>query len=327
MMVDAYRALAAPHSIALGNAIAAPRSTPEECPEESKMTEVVSLPIPTWGHACSTAEQESAGRALELGSVLWFPQLRFPMQDGEDRLLSPAIAGTSKNVSLDPSGQTLRGSSADGAVLGQVQSMMQRFATSSEALLRGLLPRYAAGLQRARTSFRPLEIAGRSTSWRKDDTRLHVDSFPSSPTQGRRILRVFANINPHGQSRIWRLGESFEGVAQRYLPSLPGPVRGAGHLLNLLGMTRSRRNPYDHFMLRLHDRMKADMAYQSDVAQSVHEFHAGSTWMAFTDQVSHAAMRGQYALEQTFYLPLGSMLDPSQAPLRILERLAARKLT
>ena len=290
------------------------------------MTEVVRLPIPTWDHACSAAEQECAVRALERGSVLLFPQLRFPILKREHHLLSPAIAGTGKNVSLDPTRQTLRGGSADAAELGQVQRMMQRFATSSEALLRGLAPPYAVGLQRARTSFRPLEIAGRSTSWRKDDTRLHVDSFPSSPTQGSRILRVFANINPHGQGRTWRLGESFEGVAHRYLPSLPGPVWGAGHLLNALGITRSRRSPYDHFMLRLHDRMKADSAYQSEVAQTVHEFHAGSTWMAFTDQVSHAAMRGQYALEQTFYLPLGCMLDPGQAPLRILERLAGREL-
>lgn len=291
------------------------------------MTEVVSLSIATWDHACSTSEQACALRALERGSILLFPQLRFPIQDREAQLLSPAIAGKAKNVSLDPSRQMLRGSSGNTTGQRQVRRLMTRFATSSEALLRGLLPRYATGLQRARTSFRPLEIVGRSTSWRKDDTRLHVDSFPSSPTQGSRILRVFTNINPHGQSRTWRLGESFEGVAQRYLPSLPGPVWGAAHVLNLLGITRSRRSPYDHFMLRLHDRMKADMAYQAEVAQSVHEFQAGSTWMVFTDQVSHAAMRGQYALEQTFYLPLGCMLDPGQAPLRILERLAGRELT
>ena len=48
--------------------------------------------------------------------------------------------------------------------------------------------------------------------------------------------------------------------------------------------------------------------------------------MAFTDQVSHAAMAGQYQLEQTFYLPVAAMIDESRSPLRILERLKSRRL-
>ena len=291
------------------------------------MTDVVSFPNASWVHPYSPAEQERALHALEAGSVLLLPQLSFSLQDGEDRLLNQAITGASKNVSLDPSSGTLRGSDADEEELRLLRSMMMRFATSSRSLLHNLLPHYEAGLQQARTSFRPVEIAGRSTSWRKDDTRLYVDSFPSSPTQGKRILRVFTNVNPQGQSRTWRLGESFENVARRYLPSLPSPIWGASHVLNLLGVTKSRRSDYDHFMLRLHDRMKSDLTYQSEVAQSVHDFHAGSTWIVFTDHVSHAAMVGRYALEQTFHLPVNSMLDSSQAPLRILERLLGRGLT
>ena len=30
------------------------------------------------------------------------------------------------------------------------------------------------------TFFRPAEVAGRLTTWRKDDTRLHIDAFPAS---------------------------------------------------------------------------------------------------------------------------------------------------
>jgi hypothetical protein len=54
---------------------------------------------------------------------------------------------------------------------------------------------------------------------------------------------------------------------------------------------------------------------------------AGSTWLAFTDQVSHAATAGQHQLEQTFLVPVEAMLEPDRAPLRILERLKARRLT
>ena len=73
--------------------------------------------------------------------------------------------------------------------------------------------------------------------------------------------------------------------------------------------------------------MKADLDYQLKADQIDCEFPAGSTWITYTDQVSHAAMAGQYCLEQTFYLPVTSMQDPSRAPLRILERLMGRSLT
>jgi hypothetical protein len=62
-----------------------------------------------------------------------------------------------------------------------VEGMMQRFAASAN-LLRNLLPQYETGLDEARVSFRPVEIAGRRTSWRKDDTSAR-GQFPSSPTQ------------------------------------------------------------------------------------------------------------------------------------------------
>jgi hypothetical protein len=94
----------------------------------------------------------------------------------------------------------------------------------------------------------------------------------------------------------------------------------------LFRITKSRRSAYDHFMLQLHDRMKADLEYQSGPNQSAYDFPAGSTWMAFTDQVAHAAMTGQHLLEQTFYLPVRSMMDESKSPLRILERLSGREL-
>lgn len=290
------------------------------------MTDIITSSITVWDQDIAASEQELAVDALERGGVLFFPQLSFALQDDEKQLLSPAVAGDGKNVSLDPITGSLRGSSAVDADLQRLKNVMARFATSSRSLVRNLLPGYETGLQQARTSYRPMEIAGRQTSWRKDDTRLHVDSFPSSPTQGRRVLRVFTNINPQGGSRNWRLGDSFENVARHYLPSLPGPVWGSSRMLHLLGITKSRRSAYDHYMLQLHDRMKADLAYQAHAAQRTYAFPAGSTWMVFTDVVSHAATSGQYALEQTYHLPINAMQDPTRAPLRILESLLGREL-
>src|SRR5262249_30536023 len=162
--------------------------------------------------------------------------------------------------------------------------------------------------------------------WRKDDTRLHVDSFPATPTGGRRILRVFTNVNPDGRARAWRVGDDFAAVARRFDAQLRVPLPGPGQLLGLLRVTNSPRTAYDALMLQLHDRMKGDEVFQRDSPQTAIDFPAGSTWLAFTDQVSHAATAGQYQLEQTFLLPVDAMVEPDRSPLRILERLKGRAL-
>ena len=294
--------------------------------EGTSAIEVTSLPVSGWDQPCALETREQAVGMLEGGQVLFLPQLRFALDNGEDRLLTPAIAGEGKNISLEPASGVLRGSNTTDAEMELLQGMMMRFASLSRALLLYLLPAYDGDLIQARTSFRPVEIAGRSSSWRKDDTRLHVDSFPSTPTQGRRILRVFTNINPQGRPRSWRVGEPFAAVVGRYIHSIAGPVPVSSVALNLLGLTKSRRSAYDHYMLRLHDTMKADLDYQKNAVQRQFEFPTGSTWIAFTDKTSHAAMGGQYALEQTFYLPVDAMMDPTQSPLRILEHTLGRRL-
>ena len=231
------------------------------------MTEIVSLPIEHWDEACSPQQQDTALRALEGGSVVLLPHLAFPLHETELRFLDPRLADAGKNISLNPANGALQGSRDS---LEPLRGMVERYAKSSATLLQQLLPSYVPTIQTGRTSFRPVEVEGRTTSWRKDDTRLHVDSFPSSPTQGRRILRLFTNVHPENRPRTWRLGESFEGVARRYLPSLHRPVWGSSALLQALGITKSRRSAYDHFMLQLHDQMKADTAYQAQAAVSAH---------------------------------------------------------
>jgi hypothetical protein len=162
--------------------------------------------------------------------------------------------------------------------------------------------------------------------WRKDDRRLHIDAFASSPIQGNRILRLFCNINPAGQTHLWRIGEPFEQTARRFLPSIKPPFPFSSVALMLTSTTKSRRTFYDHIMLCIQDRMKHDQRYQAEAGQVKVEFPAGSTWLAFTDQVSHAAMHGQYQLEQTFLLDVSRLHDQSTAPLNVLEKLAGRKL-
>lgn len=72
--------------------------------------------------------------------------------------------------------------------------------------------------------------------------------------------------------------------------------------------------------------MKADTEYPRSVEQVKVRFPAGSSWMTYTDLVSHAAMSGQYALEQTMHLPVDAMVEPARSPLRILELMAGERL-
>jgi hypothetical protein len=280
----------------------------------------------TWEDSFPASVQAEAVQALEEGKVLVFPNLAFPLHPDEHEFLSPKIVEGSKNVSYDPATGKVGGTGVTGDSLWRLRGLLARYARTTSQLLHQLLPSYRAGIRQGRTSLRPVEIAGRVSSWRKDDTRLHVDSFPSMPTRGRRLLRVFCNINDKNQPRVWRIGESFESVARRFWPSLPTPSRIKNWLLCLFRVTKGMRTPYDHYMLQLHDRMKSDPEYQTRAEQVVQEFPPGSTCIVYTDQVPHAAVAGIHQLEQTFYVPVNCLHKERTAPLRVLEHLAERKL-
>ena len=280
--------------------------------------------VSTWTGAVAAGDQTEP---LEAGNILFCRDLRFDVNLDETHLFSPDILGRAKNASFDPATERLGGTTLTGSEAATLAAMMRRFSEAAAGLVDGVCPHYRGRVVRGRASFRPAEIAGRASSWRKDDTRLHVDSFPATPTGGRRILRVFSNVNPDGRARTWRVGDAFESVARRFARQLKLPLPGAGYALALLRITKSPRTPYDALMLQLHDAMKMDEEFQSSSPQSRVDFPSGSNWLCFTDQVSHAAMAGQYQLEQTFLLPVDAMKNPERSPLRILERLKQRRLS
>ncbi len=294
-------------------------------PERSSPTPIFELDLATWRPVVAAADTEHYARELESGGVLALPQLAFALSAHEQRFLDVRWSdGRAKNISLD--GTALKGAQGDAADLAQLASMIARFAADASALVAALFPRYAPYLKRARTSYRPHPVAGRAASWRKDDTRLHVDAFPSRPNGGERILRVFCNVNPHGDARVWRGGGSFEAMARRPLPRGRARVPGEAALLAALHVTKGVRSRYDHLMLGLHDRAKADLDYQRASAQREVRFAPGTTWICYSDQVMHAAMSGQYMLEQTTHLPLAALYEPTRAPLAVLERITGRSL-
>jgi hypothetical protein len=283
------------------------------------------LELPAWPP--EEVKRARAAAVLESGGVVSFPLRGFELEPAERPLLDPRLSGGRvKNISFDSGSALLGGARVGEEERATLARMMARFAGWAEALVLSLAPGYEGALRRGKTSFRPCQVEGRPQSPRKDDTRLHVDAFRAQPTQGRRILRVFANINPAGEPRIWETGEPFEAFARRFARRLRPMRPGEGWLLERLGATRGRRTPYDHLMLGLHDFAKLDDGYRRDAARRRVELTAGGAWLTFTDATLHAALGGQHALEQTFFLPVEAMADPGRSPLRILERLTGRRL-
>jgi len=288
------------------------------------MVAIVTLDLTSFRPALTPEIQRQAVDALEDGGVLVLPQVRFELTASERRFLSPHWSdGRSKNISLD--GATLKGARGTPEERAELAAMIGRFAASAAELVAALFPRYAPYLKRARTSFRPQPAVGRDVSWRKDDSRLHVDAFPSRPSRGERILRVFSNVNPDAD-RVWRVGESFETMARTLLPRVGRQLPGSAVALASLFVTKGLRSEYDHLMLGLHDRAKADLDYQRNCEQQVVHFAPGTTWLCFSDQVMHAAVSGQYMLEQTVHMPLSALYEPGRSPLAILRRLTGRTL-
>jgi len=281
-----------------------------------------------WKEHFPDSEQQQAIKSLEDGRIIYFPELAFTLSQEEQQFLSPDFNDPhTKNISYHAKTNKLWGvQHVSDQQHQQLKKLLSRFSEHAFSLIKGILPHYAMQLMIARTSYRPVQITGRITSYRKDDKRLHIDAFPSAPNQGKRILRVFCNINPHGEDRVWRVGEPFDKVANQFIPRIRKPIPGSATLLRLLKITKSYRTLYDHYMLQMHNLMKADEAYQANADQQEIRFKPGSTWIVQTDDVSHAAMQGQYLLEQTFYLPVKAMQNEDKSPLRILEKILNQPL-
>lgn len=286
--------------------------------------------IAQWAPELDHAQQAHALALLENGGVLVFPQLAFALREEEKKFLSPDWSnGKAKNISLRPrplGQEEFKGAQGEPQDLAALRAMVQRYREQATDLVTHLFPAYRPHLQEANTSYRPFEISARQVSYRKDDRRLHVDAFPSNPTRGTRLLRVFTNINPHGLPRSWRVGEPFADMSARFLPKAKLMWPGQSWLMHKLHITKRPRTQYDHLMLQLHDHAKADLDYQAQCPQQHIDFAPGTTWVVFSDQVMHAAMGGQFMMEQTFHLPVDGLAHPEHSPLRILERLQQRAL-
>jgi hypothetical protein len=273
-------------------------------------------------------------RQLEQGQILFFAQPPFPFsKEDAGFLIHQPQAGSRlhKNISYRPEKDIMRGFGGDPADEGRAQRVLRTYCSEVTRFVLNLLAPYAGTMQRDYASFRPLEEEGRDLPLHKRNDLLHVDAFPSRPTHGGRILRVFTNLNPN-KGRVWLTGERFPGLAKRYaqragLESIvrSGARRQTLHLLHAVGIPVPDRSAYDEFMLRFHDFLKENSDFQQAEKERI-EFPPMSTWLVFTDGVPHAALSGQFAMEQTFIVPREALVSPSDSPIGVLEAICGRKM-
>jgi hypothetical protein len=272
---------------------------------------------------------------LEKGAILFFAQPPFDLPLEEIRFLvslTPADSRLHKNISYRPEQDVLRGFD-DGANEAHVHQIIRHYSLQAREFVSKFLAPYAGKLQMDYTSFRPLEEEGRDLPLHKRNDLLHVDAFPSRPTRGGRILRVFTNVNP-AKDRVWVVGERFPELAGKFADSAGlkkfasgSPMRGLKSGLSRIGLPIPDRDPYDEFMLHFHDWLKENGEFQrTKEGKEEIQFPPMATWLVFTDGVPHAALSGQFAMEQTFIIPVEALVTPEDAPIRVLERLAGKAM-
>jgi hypothetical protein len=297
------------------------------------MTQLIRLPgalegVPTGEHGRWCCAR------LEEGNILFFEKTPFELPPDEVQFLlgqKQSAAGYHKNIAYRPVSNRLTGyAQARNGHKERLHAIMQRYSQTVLGFTPQFLTPYAGSLAADFASFRPQQEAGRQIRLRVRNDLLHVDSFPTRPSHGNRILRVFTNINPT-EPRAWVTSATFEHLVARYVGAggmpLPrgmpsGPRKVLTRLARALGLLSLARPPYDDWMLRFHHFLKANREFQDMGSRTQWEFPPQSTWLVFTDMVSHAVLSGQFALKQTFIVSKHALVLPEKAPVRILERIA-----
>lgn len=281
---------------------------------------------------------------LEAGDIVFFPDtpIKIASEDLEFLLGHQQVGGAyHKNIAYRPQQDRITGFSDQKSATSQrLRGIMKSYSRAVMEFLRLFLGPYQAQWKVDYASYRPEEEQGRDLALRKRNDLLHTDAFPTRPTHGDRILRFFNNINPE-KTRNWITTETFGALLEKMragklngsaaavplpssmqMPALKRTLTGIG--LGALAPSL-KRSPYDEFMMRFHNYLKENSEFQSNCPKQHWEFPPGSSWMVYTDMVSHAVLSGQFALEQTLIVSRNAMVAPEKSPYGLLSRLAASR--
>lgn len=278
---------------------------------------------------------------LESGKVLFFPNTPFAFpEQSKEFLRNVNFAGGSlhKNVAYRPASDRVTGVDMEASQAERLRTVLRDYSRAAVQFTAEILPQYAAHWKLDYASFRPLEEENRDLPVNKRNDLIHTDAFPSRPTNGDLIMRVFTNIHP-SKTRNWIITDPFGMIAEQYAReaglekiarsanSTGGRIfNSAAHVLKKAGVPVVPRSAYDRFMLHFHEYLKRNSKFQKNTPKYPFNFPPGATWITFTDVVPHSVLSGQHALEQTFIVARRSLADASKAPVAILERLSGTSM-
>ena len=273
---------------------------------------------------------------MELGEVAsWTRCPFFSVTPGDFETLTHPLrmhAGT-KDISFDPTTQRFSGRRLPSdEITSAFQDVLNRFSLAAREWLSTAYPEYARGLSPDRVTWHGVEEATRSLRHTARNDLLHIDNFPTRPSHGRRILRLFVNLNPM-DPQVWATSERFASILERFRATHPVPDRSerewlavGGRWLRLLKSGWRGRSEYDAMMHRIHHFLKNDDAFQLRAQRRLLSFQPGSAWMALTDGLSYAWLRGRHTLEHSFFVSPDVLQEPEEAPLARLSRPATEAL-
>ena len=275
---------------------------------------------------------EVACRFLEKGGVIYFEETPFFISKPDREFLLSIKQNAkdyTKNIAYRPAQDRVtglsKGKAEDAARLHQI---MADFHKQVYSFLETFLRPYSDGWKADFATYRPLEEKGRKMRTRARNDLLHVDSFATRPIYGDRILRTFLNVNPT-EKRVWQTADTFEQLLKTFANQMPapGPFKSASNrttvfksMAQKLGFKLSGDSGYDEWMLNFHNFLKENAEFQSSCRKDRWEFPPNSSWIVFTDMVSHSVLSGQFALEQTFIISQDSLVLPQKAPVNLLRK-------
>jgi hypothetical protein len=279
---------------------------------------------------------------LEAGDIIFFPQTPIDIPGSELEFLighQQVGGGYHKNIAYRPLEDRITGFDAENLnTADRLRGIMRRYSDDVINFLRSFLAPYQARWRVDYASYRPEEEQGRDLSLRKRNDLLHTDAFPTRPTNGDRILRFFNNINP-SRTRNWITTETFDVLVDKMRAGklngessvpLPSSMEMSAVKRALAGVgfgalaPSLKRSPYDEFMMSFHNYLKENSSFQQNCPKQHWEFPPGSSWMVYTDMVSHAVLSGQFALEQTLIISRQVMVTPEKSPYGVLSKFASR---
>jgi hypothetical protein len=276
------------------------------------------------GIANSTASTSPEER-LELGEVVSFPTCPFSLPaPGDCEILRRQQLHASKEIAYI---ERVTGFAPHSpAEEERVERILADASHEATRWIAEFLPDYRGGLTLLKTCFHPEEEATRTLRASARNDLLHVDAL--RPTHGSRILRLGVNLHPT-DLRVWATSETLARVLPQEAPlsgllappPLAWPVRTGRQFVRLFRPTHIERSPYDDFMLAFSRHLKLSDIFQDRSPRKLCRFLPGATWLAMTDGLVHAELRGRFVLEHVFLVSPSRWRRPDIAPRTLVEDL------